>query len=195
MSYHTCTSLGIRICCAMSVCQTHLLALIVEIILDIRARLDASWQPSYVHHCLAPTCPRLPKSVPFLFLVAVIAHRGVQIRGSTRNLHSLGLCDCKCVASLHLSDLLFPALCYFINHWPIDPPMCCAVLYPAPATYSIRSSIPSLPASLHPLGRIFATRRLAFRICTNLSDTWRLASCNAGLLLTLLSALITRTMK
>lgn len=74
----------------MSVCRTHLLALIVEIILDIRARLDASWQPSNVHHCLAPTCPRLPKSVPFLFLVAVIAHRGVQIRGSTRNLHSLG---------------------------------------------------------------------------------------------------------
>lgn len=63
----------------------------------------------------------------------------------------------------------------------LTAPMCCAVLDPAPATYSIHPSIrPSVIISFLllciPWDRCLQLGDLAFRICTHLSDTWRLAS-------------------
>lgn len=161
---------------------------------------NTSWQPSNVHHCLAPTVsPAALRSkilyTPFRLLLAVIAHRGACkfTDGSARNLHSRLQMQCIYLISG------FCAVCViFINHWPIDRPdvLCgavrCWTLHLQPIPSFIRHHL--FPASLHPLGPVFATWRLGvshlLRICLT-PGGWRLAaaSCNMGVASgTLLSA-------
>lgn len=81
---------------------------------------NTSWQPSNVHHCLAPTVsPAALRSkilyTPFRLLLAVIAHRGACkfTDGSARNLHSRLQMHGFDANAMHLSDLwVLCGVCY-----------------------------------------------------------------------------------
>lgn len=90
--------------------------------------------------------------------------------------------DCKCMASMQMQCIYlisgFCAVCViFINHWPVDRPDVLCGAGPCTCNLFHRSSvIISFRLLCIPWDRCLQLGDLAFRICTHLSDTWRLAS-------------------